>query len=104
MLNFRKGLIIACLCFLLNVSNYSQDKNTQPDSTSNYILLDYASKLSDNYYFTLLDSIKNDQSKDYFSLRMAYTKTKDYSPYDTEVNDSLKKVVSFMDKNQFDNA
>ncbi len=45
-------------------------------------------------YYSLLDIIKNGKSEDFFTLRMAYTKTKIYDPYDSKI-DGLRKQIEF---------
>ena len=74
------------------------------DTLSNYFLFDYINSLSEEDYQTKLDSIKSGFSDDFFSLRMAYTHAKDYSPYGSSVSDSLKKVIQFIDSLKYDSA
>ncbi len=81
-----------------------EEEISKPDSLSNYFLFDYIQSLTAEDYTVKLDSIKNGESNDFFTLRMAYTKTKDYSPYETDISDSLKKVRTFIDSSQFDEA
>ncbi len=81
-----------------------EEEISKTDSLSNYFLFDYIQSLTAEDYTVKLDSIKNGESNDFFTLRMAYTKTKDYSPYETDISDSLKKVRTFIDSSQFDEA
>ena len=81
-----------------------QDTKSIQDTLSNYILFDYINSLTEEDYYSKLDSIKKGQTKDFFSLRMAYTKTNDYSPYDSDISDSLKKAVTFIDSIKYDKA
>ncbi len=74
------------------------------DTQSNYFLFDYINSLSEEDYQIKLDSIKSSLSDDFFTLRMAYTHTKDYSPYASSVSDSLKKVTQFIDSSNYDSA
>jgi len=87
----------------LVVQNEQIDKSEQ-DSISNYILFDYINSLTAADYYSKLDSIKKGQTIDFFSLRMAYTKTNDYSPYSTDLSDSLKKSSTLIDSFMYDQA
>lgn len=82
------------------------EKNTisVTDSISNYILFNYISSLTEEDYYSKLDSIKMGLSKDFFSLRMSYTKTNDYSPYNSDISDSLKKANKLIDSLMYDKA
>jgi hypothetical protein len=60
--------------------------------------------LSGKDYYPLLDSIKNGQSDDFFTLRMAYTKTKDYNPYNIQI-DELRRSIEFnIEEKNFEKA
>ncbi len=84
------------------INQQKEEEILQPDSLSNYFLFDYIQSLTAEDYTVKLDSIKNGESNDFFTLRMAYAKTKDYSPYETDISDSLKKVRKLIDSTQFD--
>ena len=86
------------------INQQKEEEISKPDSLSNYFLFDYIQSLTAEDYTVKLDSIKNGKSNDFFTLRMAYTKTKDYSPYETDISDSLKKVHTLIDSSQFGEA
>lgn len=78
--------------------------STVRDSFSNYFLFDYISSLTANDYVVLLDSIKRGISNDYFTLRMAYTKSPTYNPYATETKILLKTAIQNINKKKYDEA
>jgi len=80
------------------------NEGAEPDSISNYFLFDYISSLTAADYAIKLDSIKQGESNDFFTLRMAYTKTSDYSPCGSDIGDSLKQVVILIDSLRFEKA
>ncbi|MEJ2306832.1 MAG: DUF4919 domain-containing protein [candidate division WOR-3 bacterium] len=88
----KKGFIL--IVFTLFFTCSTAKKNKEIDSGSNYILFDYINLLDGKNYYSLLDSIKNGKSEDFFTLRMAYTKTKIYDPYDNKI-DGLRKQIEF---------
>lgn len=77
---------------------------TIPDSLTNYFLFDYIDSLSEKVYKTKLDSIKNGLSIDFFTLRMAYTFTKEYLPYGSDLDDSLKKANNYIESAKYNSA
>jgi hypothetical protein len=74
------------------------------DTVSNYYLFDYINGLDSSDYYTLLDSIKNGTSDDFFTLRMAYTKTMDYTPYDSRMGDLYDQITALIDSSAFPEA
>ena len=107
----RLFLIISSLFILLscaskNVSIIQHDDpvSVPADTSSNYFLFDYINSLSAEDYTVKLDSIKNRLSSDFFTLRMAYTHTKHYSPYGTDISDSLKIASQLIDSLKYDSA
>lgn len=74
------------------------------DTVSNYYLFDYINNLDSTDYYTLLDSIKNQTSQDFFNLRMAYTKTSDYSPDDSRMGDLYDRITALIDSSAFPEA
>ncbi len=98
-------LLFLFIYFPKQISIYAQDTDSNDvliESPSNFFLFEYVLSLKPENYNLLLDSIKNNLSEDYFSLRMAYTKTEDYSPYDIEERDLLKKSLSLIGKLEYD--
>ena len=101
------GLFIACSSAHKSIPGTEHIEFTtvggqkvKADTTSNYILFDYINLLTGNDYYSLLDSVKNGLSSDFFTLRMAYTKTKIYNPYDIKFDDFRKKIkLNIEDKN-----
>jgi len=76
----------------------------ETDTTSNYILFDYINLLTGDDYYSLLDSIQNKQSFDFFTLRMAYTKTKSYNPYDIKIDVWRKEIKINIEEQNFRKA
>ncbi len=96
--------LFACSSTKQKVEVYKDNNTFEQDSLSNYLLFEYVNSLTEADYYTLLDSVKAETSNDFFTLRMAYTKTDDYSPYDIEMNDSFKKIRTLIDQDNFDDA
>lgn len=95
-------LTFVCLCFS---NNYSQDSSNnqavEKDTLSNYYLFEYIESLNAEDYVLYLDSIKNEQSYDFFSFRMSYSRTKEYSPYSTDISDMHKRIRSSIENNNY---
>ncbi|MBN1695274.1 DUF4919 domain-containing protein [candidate division WOR-3 bacterium] len=105
------GLFIACSSAERSIHSTENiefvavgGQKVKADTTSNYILFDYINLLTENDYYSLLDSIKNGQSSDFFTLRMAYTKTKIYNPYDIKFDDLRKRIKLNMEEQNFEVA
>ena len=106
-------LLLLTLLFLFSCSAQKEViKNEIPaekdavkiDTTSNYFLFDYINNFTKDDYQKKLDSIKNGASGDFFTLRMAYTKTPEYSPYNTGASLTLKSVEAALDSAKYDQA
>lgn len=97
-------LIFSCASKQANIIQHKKPDATSADTLSNYFLFEYINSLSGEDYFTKLDSIKNETSADFFTLRMAYTHTKDYFPYASDISDSLKKASQLIDASKYDMA
>lgn len=94
-------LLIACTP-TKKIPRFDQEKDSAIISEiANYFLFDEIEKLTADDYQVKLDSIKNGESKDFFGLRMAYTKTDLFSPYNRSVRDSLMVVAEYFDKSDF---
>jgi hypothetical protein len=102
--NLRKFFLLN-LVFLIACSSTQKGlKTRETNNISNYILLDYVDLLSAKDYYPLLDSIKNGKSNDFFTLRMAYTKTEEYNPYSVEL-DELRNSIEFnIEEKRFEKA
>ena len=103
--------IIACSSAQRKLPENKQIKVTaagaqkfKPDTISNYILFDYIDLLTENDYYSLLDSVKHKLSSDFFALRMAYTKTKIYDPYDVKFDELRKKIKLNIKEQNFKKA
>jgi len=84
--------------------NIDSSQDSSLDTLSNYVLFEYINSLSANDYNKYLDSIKNNTSDDFFSLRMAYTKTKDYSPYSIEDRERHSRIENFIESENYESA
>lgn len=74
------------------------------DTISNYILFEYIDLLTEDDYYSLLDSVKNELSNDFFTLRIAYTKTKIYNPYDVKFDNLRKEIKLNIEEQNFEKA
>lgn len=102
--NLKKFVLLILLLIIACSSSQENIRDGEQTGISNYILFDYINLLSGKDYYPLLDSIKNGQSSDFFTLRMAYTKTKEYNPYSVKI-DELKRSVEFnIEEKNFDKA
>jgi hypothetical protein len=104
-----KTLPLILLIVYVN-SNFPQD-NSQSISVedivskkSNYHLFDYINSLTEDDYYLILDSIKNNLSDDFFSLRAAYTKTKHYYPYSIEERERFSRIEDKIMDEQYTEA
>lgn len=96
------GLFIACSSAQKNIS--SDEYTTENNAISNYILFEYIDLLTEEDYHSVLDSVKKELSNDFFSLRMAYTKTKMYDPYDLKIDELRKKIKLNIEEKNFEKA
>ncbi len=106
-MSLKKIIFSMCVFFIACSSaqkNISDKKYTRDITTSNYILFDYINLLTGDDYYPLLDSIKNGLSDDFFTLRMAYTKTKAYDPYDVKFDELRKKISLNIEEKNFKKA
>jgi hypothetical protein len=97
-------LIFSCFSRKEFINQQNEYEAVEKDSISNYFLFDYINSLTEEDYITQLDTIKKGESSDFFTLRMAYTKTKEYSPYQSDISDSIKKALLLIDSLRFENA
>lgn len=97
-------IITSCAAKKVHLVPHKEPDSVLTNTQSNYFLFGYIKSLSEADYQIKLDSIKSSLSYDFFTLRMAYTHTKDYSPYGSGVSDSLKKVTQFIDSLKYDSA
>lgn len=74
------------------------------DSLSNYPLFDYVESLEAEDYYALLDSVKNGTSEDFFTLRMAYTKTEEYSPYGIMESTLFLEIQKLIEASEYEEA
>lgn len=74
------------------------------DTTSNYFLFSYIESLTTDDYYVLLDSIKQGLSNDFFTLRMAHTKTSEYNPYDTRISNARDEIQNLINENKLNKA
>ncbi len=96
------GFFIACSSVQENIS--SDEYTIENDTISNYILFEYIDLLTEDDYYSILDSVKNGLSNDFFTLRMAYTKTKIYNPYDVKFDNLRKKIKLNIEEEKFEKA
>jgi len=99
-------LMFLYVCFAVNKLSAQQNDRikAEQDTLSNYYVFDYINSLTTRDYLTQLDSLKNYFACDFFTLRMAYTKTPDYSPYGISMGDSLKEIRKRIESNQYKKA
>jgi hypothetical protein len=104
-----KKALLLIFCLLIDCSstekNIGRDEySSRDDAVSNYILFEYIDLLTEEDYYALLDSVKNGLSNDFFSLRMSYTKTGIYDPYNSELDDLRKKIRLSIEEKKFNKA
>lgn len=95
----RFPIILFFVCFV-----FLSAQTEKPDSSSeysNYYLFNLLNEIDSNYYYSLLDSIKNGTSSDYFKLRLAFTKTGKYEPYGIEVKETYAKIEEAFEAGNF---
>ena len=97
-------LLLFTLIYSSILSGQDQFATTNNDTIPNYYLFEYIDSLTPADYELMLDSIKNGLSDDFFTLRMAYTKTEDYSPYDVKTGDMHKRIRNFIDDENYPKA
>ena len=89
---------------LIEPQDTSTTVSGEIDTVSNFYLFDYINTLDSTDYYTLLDSIKNHTSQDFFNLRMAYTKTSDYAPDNSHMGDLYDRITALIDSSAFTEA
>jgi hypothetical protein len=102
---------IACSSAQKNTTNNEHRKVTkteeytiETDTISNYLLFDYIALLTEDDYYSILDSVKNGLSNDFFSLRMAYIKTEKYDPYNIKIDELRDKIKLNIKEKKFKKA
>ncbi|MCB0277694.1 MAG: DUF4919 domain-containing protein [Calditrichaeota bacterium] len=80
------------------------DSTAIEDTLTNYAAFEYVDLLTADDFLTKLDSIKGGLSQDFFTLRMAYTKTGAYTPYGETSRDSLNKAGALFEEKRFSEA
>ena len=70
---------------------------------SNYWIVDSVSDLKSSDYYALLDSLKRGKEVDFMKLRMAYTRTEDYYPYD-DFDEVIDEINVKLDSSLFEEA
>lgn len=92
--------------FLINI--FTQGKSYMQiftnDTTSNYFLFNYIETLTADDYYKLLDSVKQGLSDDFFTLRLAYTKTAKYEPYSTKLSNDRDLIQNLINENKLNEA
>ena len=102
---FKLILTIFFISSVIDAQNQSySNSQADNDTISNYYLFEYIDSLTPEDYELMLDSIKNGLSDDFFTLRMAYTKTEFYSPYDTEIGDEHKRIRDYINESNYSKA
>ncbi len=96
-------LIITVLCAFAGLIN-AQQENEENFILDHKMILGYWDSLDENVYLPLLDSVKLGLSEDFLTLRLAYTKTKEYQPYDTMEKDYQSGCVAKIKLGEFAEA
>lgn len=92
-------LIMASLALAQEKTDNINDNDTSQQS--NLLFFSYIKKLTVKDYYSLLDKLKSDDTTDFFLLRMAYTKTDSYEPYDTKDDESIKNCEKLLDAKKY---
>lgn len=92
--------------FLFTVLGFAQEKtdnvnDSDSSQQSNFLFFNYIKKLTVKDYYSLLDKLKSDDTTDFFLLRMAYTKTDSYEPYNSKDDESIKNCEKLLDGKKY---
>jgi hypothetical protein len=103
---FTQTLISLLILFGTTVAQSESDSGPAAarDTLSSGLPLKLVEGLSAEDYFAVKDGIEKGTSEDYLTLRLAYTKTKDYCPYGNDYGDSLKAAKSLLNDSAFQSA
>lgn len=97
-------LILLIGCVQTKTSTLSYEEPEIIEKIANYPVFEYIYSLSDEDYALKLDSIKNQQSYDFFSLRMAYSQSEEYSPYGFSIREKLNELPEIIDNGEYEKA
>jgi hypothetical protein len=100
-------LILILFIIFFNVSFCSIDSdstNNDRSGNSNYYYFNVFKKWTVDDYYHLLDSLKEYGTTDFFKLRITFTKTNDYEPYDSEFEDPFNPVYDFINSQKYTEA
>lgn len=96
---------LALIVLLITTLGCAREKITNDStSTSNYWIFEHADKLTVDDYNYLLDSLKKYDTTDYFSLRLAFTKTNNYNPYDIEDSKIFDRMEGYYKTQKYTDA
>ena len=102
-----KGLMLACLCFLLAgcaSTGGFETYNSQPAPRLTRALVNYTNqRLNGSIYYTLVEQLKSGKSINFNLLRLAYTQTRDYSPYDSQ-DQTREDILYYLEYQQYRDA
>ena len=98
-------LTLSILFFNISYSSINSDSTKYDRSgNSNYYYFDVFKKWTVDDYYNLLDSLKTYGTTDFFKLRITFTKTNNYEPYDDEFEDPINLVDDFIDSEKYSEA
>jgi hypothetical protein len=87
-----------------HVTNHSHPSEFESEPQSAQDILDFAASLTAHDYESLLDDIRAGNSRDFLRLRLAYTHTEYYHPYDKALSDQHREMTRMIESGQFRNA
>ena len=100
-----KILFLSVIFFNVSFCSINSDStNNDRSGNSNYYYFDVFKKWTVDDYYHLLDSLKEYGTTDFFKLRITYTNTNDYEPYDDEFEDPFNPVYDFIDSQKYSDA
>ena len=101
-----KNIFVLVLIFI-NVSFasiISDSTKSDRSGNSNYYYFDVFKNWTTDNYSHLLDSLKEYGTTDFFKLRITFTKTNNYEPYDDEFEDPFDPVYDFIKSQNYSKA
>ncbi len=85
-------------------TNNFQPSEFEPEPQSTQDILDFAAALTAQDYETLLDEVRAGNSRDFLRLRLAYTHSEYYQPYDKTLSEKHRDMTRMIESGEFRTA
>jgi len=94
------------ICFASSISDSTKTDSSDYDRSgnSNYYYFEVFNNWSSDDYYNLLDSLKTYGTTDFFKLRITFTKTNEYLPYDSEFESPFNPVDKKIESGNYEDA